>query len=69
MLATIVHSTFVKGAVAGLLSAAVVDLHAFLTWKSVSDVKSYSWSTALLRWGQGVIVGGLTGAGYGAVIS
>lgn len=63
MLHTFLASPIVKGAIAGLVAAATVDLHAFMTWKSVSDVKTYNWSTAALRWFQGIVTGAITGAG------
>lgn len=63
----LLHNPIVKGAVAGWAAAAVVDLHAFRTWKSSSDFTSYDWGTALLRWGQGLVSGALTAAGLGFV--
>jgi hypothetical protein len=69
MLTTIAHSAAFKGALAGLVSAAAVDYHAFLSWKSVNDAKKYAWSTALLRWGQGAVSGAIMGGGYGALVS
>ena len=61
------HNPIVKGALSGLVSAAVVDLHAFRTWKSGSEFKSYDWGTAALRWGQGIISGALAAAGLGFI--
>lgn len=63
-----VQLPFVRGAVSGALAAAVVDLHAFLTWKSVMDVKAYQWGTAAFRWLQGAITGAISGAGLGAML-
>lgn len=62
------HTAAFKGAVSGLVSAAIVDLHAFATWKSAHDVVSYDWGTAGLRWTQGIVGGALTGLGYGTFI-
>lgn len=63
------HYPMVRGAISGACAAAIVDLHAFLTWKSVNDVKGYNWSTAAFRWVQGAVTGAITGAGFGAVMS
>jgi hypothetical protein len=63
----VLHSPAVRGAVSGVLAAAVVDLHAFLGWKNVEEFASYSWGTAALRWVQGAISGALAGAGFGAL--
>jgi hypothetical protein len=59
------------GAAAGLLAAFVVDVHAFLTWTSPSQIKTFAWQTAILRWVQGAVSGvlaayGLTVVGGGA---
>jgi len=65
------HAFLVKlgaGAFSGWLGAAAVDLHAFLTWKNASDFKTWDWRTALLRCGQGIVVGLFSAAGYGAVL-
>lgn len=67
MFSTILHSGFVHGATAGLLTAAAVDFQAFRGWKSFSDAHSYAWSLALFRWLQGAVIGGLTALGYGAI--
>lgn len=69
MWTTILHSSAAHGAVTGWLSAAAVDFHAFLAWKKLDDFITYDWSTALFRWGQGIVVGAVTGAGYGALVS
>jgi len=63
------HLALVRGAISGIVAAATVDLHAFLTWKSVNDVKGYNWSTAAFRWAQGAVTGALTAAGMGAMLS
>ena len=61
------HNPIVKGALSGWAAAAIVDLHAFRTWKSGSEFKSYDWGTAALRWGQGILSGALTAAGLGFI--
>lgn len=58
MWSQIIHSSYVHAALAGWLAAALVDIHAFLRWKSAHDAATYDYPTMLLRWGQG-IVGGL----------
>lgn len=69
---TVVHQVLsfpsIRGALSGAVAAAVVDLHAFLTWKKFSDVTGYDWSTAAFRWVQGAVTGALTGAGLGAML-
>ena len=67
MLSTILHSSFIHGATAGLLAAAAVDFQAFRGWKSFSDAHNYAWGLALWRWLQGAVIGGLTTLGYGAI--
>lgn len=64
---TILHVPAVRGALAGVGSAAVVDLHAFLTWKNLQDAAKYDWGTAAFRWLQGAVTGALAGAGLGAI--
>ena len=66
-LQTILHYPIIRGALTGAAAAAVVDVHAFLTWKSVQEALTYSWSTAALRWVQGAVTGALAGAGFGAI--
>jgi hypothetical protein len=63
----LLHHPISRGAVAGLVAAAVVDFHAFMTWKQFDDLKQYDWGTALFRWFQGAITGAMTGAGFTAV--
>ena len=55
------------GALSGLVAAAAVDFHAFKTWQSFSDAKSYNWSVAAFRWLQGAIMGGLAALGLAGV--
>lgn len=60
------HDTAMKvlaGAVSGLLAAAAVDFHAFKTWQSFSDVKSYQWQVAAFRWVQGAVMGAMAALG------
>lgn len=57
------QSVYFKGAISGLLAAAVVDFHAFLTWKNAHDVASYDWATAAFRWFQGAVAGAVAAAG------
>lgn len=56
---TIMQSAFMTGAVAGLVSAAVVDFAAFRSWKSMEEAAAYAWGVAAWRWAQGFIGGGL----------
>lgn len=65
----IAHTPTFRGAVSGAVAAAVVDFHAFLTWKSFAEARKYDWGTATLRWFQGAFSGAVTGAGYGMLIS
>jgi len=64
---SILTNRIVTGAISGVLAAAAVDYHAFLTWKSFDDVKHDQWSTALFRWVQGAVMGAATSAGLGAL--
>ncbi len=68
MLTILLHHPIVRGAASGALAAAVVDVHAFLTWKRVQDVVAYDWRTAAFRWAQGAVTGALAAAGLGALI-
>lgn len=63
----LLNQPIVKGALAGLLSAAAVDIQAFRAFKSLNDLVAYSWGLAAFRWAQGAIVGALTAAGLGAI--
>jgi hypothetical protein len=56
----------VRGALAGLLAAAAVDLGAFRAWKTWQEAATYHWGTASFRWVQGACIGALTGLGFGA---
>jgi hypothetical protein len=68
MLSTIFHSKTFAGALAGLTSAMIVDIGAFRGWKKWQDALTYDWGIASFRWFQGVVIGAITGAGYGALI-
>ena len=57
----------VRGALSGLVAAAIVDVHAFLRWRSVQEATAFDWHTAVLRWAQGAVGGALTAAGLGAL--
>jgi hypothetical protein len=59
----VLQNPLFRGAVSGLLAAAVVDFHAFLTWKSAHDVATYDWGTATFRWAQGAVAGAFAAAG------
>jgi uncharacterized membrane protein len=63
-----VHSPIVVAALAGFISAASVDFTAFKKWQSWQEGLQYNWSLATWRWVQGVIIGAVTGAGFGVVI-
>ena len=55
----------VKGALAGFLAAAYIDYLAFKSWKTAEEARAYKWDTAILRWAQGLIVGGVSASGLG----
>ena len=59
----ILQHPIVRGAIAGVLAAGLVDYGAFRSWKSFDDAAAYDWATASWRWLQGAIVGALTGIG------
>ena len=61
------QNPMVKGAIAGLLSAALVDFAAFRAWQSYDDVRRFDWRMAAFRWAQGVVVGAVTAAGIGGM--
>lgn len=56
------HTSFGKGALIGVGPAVGIDLHTFFGYKKASDLFTWDWRTALLRWAQGFLYGGLTGA-------
>lgn len=55
----------VSGALAGAVSAAVVDLDAFKKWQTVKEFQTFDWKLAALRWLKGAVFGPLAGAGFG----
>lgn len=57
----------VQSAIAGIVTAAAVDIAAFRSWQSWNDAANYSWSVAAFRWFQGAVLGLLTGLGLGAI--
>ena len=61
----LLKSRTVHGALIGLLTAAATDYHAFMGWKSFTDLKSYNWNVAAFRWVQGAFIGAVTSAGLG----
>lgn len=56
----------VRGAIAGAVAASAIDIQAFRSFKSATDLKTYSWSLALFRWVQGAVFGALTALGITA---
>lgn len=61
------ENRLVAGAMTGLMAAAVVDIGAFRSWKTVDEAIAYDWRTALWRWFQGAVVGMLAAAGLDAI--
>ena len=59
----LLHNRITQAALAGLLSAALIDFNAFRTWKTFHDVSTYQWRTAVFRWVQGAVVGAVAAAG------
>jgi hypothetical protein len=59
------------GAVAGFVTAALVDYQAFRAFKSVEEFASYNWGLAAFRWAQGAVSGAIAVAlaefGFSAV--
>lgn len=53
------HSTFMSGALPSTVMVAAVDFQAFRSFKNIHDAAEYQWGTALFRWGQAFIGGGL----------
>lgn len=56
----ITHTHVFHGVVSGIGAAAMVDYHAFKNFKSVHEAATYDWGTAVFRWVQGAVVGGVT---------
>jgi len=48
---------FVKAALIGAASAAVVDYRVFKNFKTVEEFKAYRWDVAAFRWAQGAVTG------------
>jgi hypothetical protein len=57
----------VRGALSGLLAAALVDIHSFRTFKNVDEFAAYDWRLAGFRWFQGAVAGAIAAAGLGAI--
>jgi len=55
-----------RGAISGVVTAAIVDVGAFRGWKSWDDALTYQWGIATFRWFQGAVIGALTGLGLGS---
>lgn len=66
-LTTYLHNPIVAGVITGIVSAAATDLHAFKSWHSFNDARSYDWGVAAFRWFQGAILGGLSALGLSAL--
>ena len=62
------HYPIVRGAISGVLAAAVVDFHAFMRFQNIQEAAKYQWGTAAFRWGQGAVSGALAAAGFVAVL-
>lgn len=58
----------VAAAVAGAISAAVVDYGAFRSWKSFDDLKTFNFKMALFRWIQGAVTGAIGASSYSALV-
>lgn len=59
------HSSFGHGVITGVATAAIVDLHAFTSFKDWRDLRTYNWSVASFRWFMGAVTGGAAGLGLG----
>lgn len=64
----LLHLPVTRGAINGVVAAAAVDVHAFLSWRDMHEFATYNWGTAALRWVQGAVIGAVTGAGYQALL-
>jgi len=58
----------VQGAIAGLLTAAAVDIQAFRAWTSYEEARRYNYKLAIFRWAQGAFLGAVTAAGIGGLV-
>lgn len=65
---TLASNPIFKAALGGALTAASIDYHAFLQWKSVKDATTYNWGMAILRWLQGAVSGAVVAAGLGSFL-
>lgn len=66
-LITAIHSSIGHGVLTGFGAAIAIDIHTFLSWQSWHDAAAWDWRRAILRWLQGIVYGGLTAAGLGAL--
>lgn len=62
------HSTFMVGAMSAFIPAAMIDYQAFKSFKNFEEFETYQWGTALWRWSQAIIVGGLAGTIFRGVV-
>ena len=67
ILVSVLTSPVVRGALSGLVAAAIVDVHAFMRWRSVQEAIAFDWRTAALRWAQGAVGGALMAVGLGGL--
>lgn len=58
----------VRGAVAGAVAAAAIDVAAFRSFKTFTEFQAYDWRIAAVRWAQGAVVGALAALGFAAVV-
>lgn len=63
----LITNKFIAGALAGVVSAALVDYQAFRLWKSFAEATQYAWGTAAWRWLQGAVAGAVTAAGIAGI--
>lgn len=55
--------TLLGDVLAGFITAAGVDYHAFLQSRDWTDLRAYAWGTASFRWCQGICGGVITAVG------
>ena len=56
----------IAGAVAGIVSAAVIDIDAWAKWKADDhDGAAFDWGVAVKRWVSGAVSGVLAALGFG----
>lgn len=63
LLQAVLSNRYVAGAVSGALSAAIIDIQAFRSWKNVQEALAYDWGVAIWRWFQGAVLGVVGAAG------